>query len=108
MSKTKHTPGKWTAIENQVMVGVHTSAPLCIVQCKSVNCGRKILEAKDNARLIAAAPEMLEALKQIADATADVSDGASAIEAMAAAAANLINRVRAIARDTIAKAEGRS
>jgi hypothetical protein len=57
MSEIKHTPGKWWA--SGLEVG---TAPMMDVKIARVS-GANFDEAKANARLIAAAPELLEALK---------------------------------------------
>lgn len=95
---SKHTPGMWTAIGNQVFVGVHTNEPKVIVQAKSQNAGEKIREAAANARLIAAAPEMLEALKYVLA----LSEGNSCL------AVGMLVEHHSKIRQVIAKAEGES
>lgn len=54
---TKHTPGPWEAIGNLVQ----------IAECRDAYFDPHSDEAKANARLIAAAPELLEALQSIAE-----------------------------------------
>jgi hypothetical protein len=69
-SKTKHTPGPWTAsLDKQplAMNGIgnyEVNGPKGIVCRTEESC---IVETEANARLIAAAPEMLEALEWIFD-----------------------------------------
>lgn len=62
---SKHTPGPWT---NDVMVSLTETheAGLNIGFLNTVNPQRRA-EAQANARLIAAAPELLEALQAITD-----------------------------------------
>lgn len=59
MSETKHTPGPWkvAVFGNQVEVIVNTTQSICSL-CRT-NAGH-------NARLIAAAPDLLTALKRLA------------------------------------------
>lgn len=58
MKNVKHTPGPWTVgyNDNQCVYSDYR-------QVASVQCNQKEWEA--NARLIAAAPELLEALKEV-------------------------------------------
>ena len=71
---SKHTPGPWASNEYTTSVSV----PLKAVDCERIGFsivfvnGHRGKEAAANARLIAAAPELLEALKEIVDA----ADGA--------------------------------
>lgn len=58
MNNSKHTPGPW--IQNGVYIGVHK--PFRNV-ARVMRLGVSEIEAQANARLIAAAPELLEALK---------------------------------------------
>ena len=61
--KTEHTPGPWVINESKNIIFIPTSFGNDIV-CTITNGGH-IKEVSDaNARLIAAAPEMLEALKE--------------------------------------------
>jgi len=67
--KVKHTPGPWKATH----IGSDEFRQEIIVDVK--NCGQvaTILQAKD-ANLIAAAPELLEALKALYDSWTDACD----------------------------------
>ena len=56
---TKHTPGPWRVDYMTVLAGTKN----LVAECASMAVGES--ESKANARLIAAAPEMLEALKTI-------------------------------------------
>ena len=66
--KTKHTEGNWfidANYKNEIVVAVKTedSIPLiCIIQNRGNSGTIKIEESKANAKLIAAAPELLDAL----------------------------------------------
>lgn len=59
-NKLKHTPGPWRCNEN-VYVMNSVGETICILY--SPKTEEDLKNAKNNARLIAAAPEMLEALK---------------------------------------------
>jgi len=62
---TRHTPGPWTAYGRQVS-GSHGEYPLGIMVADcNVTPERGEVECKSNARLIAAAPELLEAAKDM-------------------------------------------
>jgi hypothetical protein len=80
MSETKHTPGPWsTLIPNGRTV---TSAEYIICDMSNIS----MEEEQANARLIAAAPTMLEALKAIAEKNpADVEIFDLAVKAIALA-----------------------
>lgn len=83
---SKHTPGPWVIKEIDRDEGVRVSFGL-------VGCGCRVYgmpEAEDNARLIAAGPELLKALQQIADADYGTDTP----------------KLRATARAAIAKARG--
>ena len=72
MSEAKHTPGPWEASGNLVRSPMHQPEGLPrgvqIVECRDGYFLPHTEEAKANARLIAAAPELLEALERLADA----------------------------------------
>lgn len=59
-----HTPGPWEYFSNSVGVGV-TSAQADVAHCHGLHCERKRPEVEANARLIAAAPQMIEALQEL-------------------------------------------
>ena len=66
METAKHTPGKWEtgSLMTQVVVWPDGwNAPLCIADCHAKNAPTPEEERCANARLIAAAPEMLEAIR---------------------------------------------
>lgn len=56
-----HTPGPWTQHKLEVFT---SNRKVC-----SVSCGRDYAGDIDNARLIAAAPDLLDALKEICEWT---------------------------------------
>jgi hypothetical protein len=64
---TKHTTAPWLIGENRfdydLIIRSANNDPVCSV----IYAGYSKTEAKANARLIAAAPELLEALKEICD-----------------------------------------
>jgi hypothetical protein len=63
-----HTPGPWL-VRGRGLISVNTKADKSIVAEVITNGTRS--ETKSNARLIAAAPDMLAALQEIADGLAD-------------------------------------
>ena len=74
MSEKKHTPGEWfTHREGHSTVYVECRIGGGLIQevaaCRPTAAGREQQEA--NARLIAAAPELLEALQEVADCGAE-------------------------------------
>jgi len=77
---TKHTPGPWYAIGRMVEVG-DDHADICTTNPDLFEQGHlapPIKEQQANARLIAAAPDMLAMLQEVADyldCYADVIDG---------------------------------
>ena len=70
MSEAKHTPGPWGAIGNLVRSPMHQPEGLPrgvqIVECRDGYFLPHTEEAKANARLIAAAPELLSDLREAA------------------------------------------
>jgi len=76
----KHTPGPWTVWEEG---GVYVDSPTYLV-CSVYGPGPAVLA---NARLIAAAPELLEALKDVMERLVDRHEAdESAVKARAAIA----------------------
>ncbi|WP_162405132.1 hypothetical protein [Pseudoxanthomonas jiangsuensis] len=77
MSEMKHTPGPWFASGRYIGTFNHKSA---IGECRSASgCWSDDEPASANARLIAAAPELLEALigvLRVADRATDEFDAA--------------------------------
>lgn len=64
MTDTQHTPGPWTVAEDDIngqaiVRGRHTEIATCWHHC----LGSLEIQMRANARLIAAAPELLEALE---------------------------------------------
>ena len=108
MSETKHTPGPWEAIvtgeeKHIIEYQTETGSIACIAQCM----GTSAISAA-NAALIAAAPELLETLKELANLVeADQRGDDDAVPARWArpsysAIAEAVNEARA----AIAKAKG--
>jgi hypothetical protein len=68
-----HTPGPWTdeSIGKDAMVSTHAEADRAMmIDCTRSGC--RIKEDQANARLIAAAPDLLEALNRAADTFSDL------------------------------------
>lgn len=68
----KHTPGNWEAIGNLVRTPL-TEGGFLVAECRDSNGQPHSDEAKRYALLIAAAPELLEALEAIDDAAVNDS-----------------------------------
>ena len=71
---TEHTPGPWECGQNHVGTGTvairhHTGDTIAYTTCKRQEYGDPFndAEALANARLIASAPELLEALERLVD-----------------------------------------
>ena len=64
----KHTPGPWKVITGAVYTAQSTGkvVPIASMDREAGN-GTSLVEREANARLIAAAPELLKALEEIAD-----------------------------------------
>ena len=67
---SKHTPGPWEAFQNDLGCGVLATKRADVAYCWTrdgwpLDSSRPISESVANARLIAAAPELLEVLKEI-------------------------------------------
>jgi len=95
----KHTPGPWTFTKARTIIHISNGVrPIAEVPCRADK--RTVYpEAEANARLIAAAPEMLEALKAFAEMpTSDESPGTHPDHDM--------DELIFAARAAIAKAEG--
>ena len=66
---SKHTPGPWCAVEDTIFKDYGDKAyPVASVE----SWGE---DTDHNARLIAAAPDLLEALKELVKSTAPICDG---------------------------------
>lgn len=81
MSEQTHTPGPWTAIRNcsfwevQPVNGGEEGIPFCIGDvCASEPGDPDSGRQEANARLFAAAPDLLEALKEAIDSLRYVND----------------------------------
>lgn len=97
---SKHTPGPWFAVGGWVEVERDDIADICSCCPEDFgqeHIGRNYKEVMANARLIAAAPELLSALKEIVQSLADQDD-----EGMIEHTLQMSN-----ARAAIAKAEGK-
>lgn len=71
---TKHTPGPWAFDDDRVITSPHTHNDLDDDVCEVYGGNDDIAEVRRaNARLIAAAPELLEALKELMVAADRVS-----------------------------------
>lgn len=109
---SEHTPGPWVADEAEAMVrtnrtGADEQDYICMIADQSNDFGKsweeielcgdnRKGEIKANARIIAAAPELLEALKEL---TTYYNVNCSCPECQ---------RKRGVALDAIVKAEGRA
>jgi len=94
MSESKHTPGPWFSHGRYIGTKNHKSA---IGECRDINGNwSDDAQSSGNARLIAAAPEMLEALDIVVGCLLWNKQDEASIEVM-----RRVNAVRA-------KAEGRS
>lgn len=65
MSNTKHTPGPWSIFRDGDNLIIETIPLNRFSAIAEITGGRGLEEDEANARLIAAAPELLEALEQI-------------------------------------------
>jgi hypothetical protein len=104
MSAAKHTPRPWTARGENVH-GIQIGAdkpnhPAGYVGITSVNTFRNRDEGEANARLIAAAPELLAALKFLVDRGLTYFEGRTS--------PGFTREQIEKAREAIAKAEGRT
>jgi len=71
---TQHTPAPWTIHRNigkKSEIGIVANAAPCII-CTMSNAKEWPQEAEDNARLIAAAPDLLEALRYLTIAVSQI------------------------------------
>ena len=100
MGATKHTSGPWTIecgknYSNEIVGKSKTGKDWVLARTTAAKVGRDQDDA--NARLIAAAPDLLEALKEAQDYIASEER-----------AYEMVNPVAVMARAAIAKAEGRA
>ena len=103
MNKTQHTPGQWhirypergIGKENceKLTIGAETGIHVATIHTGTNHLGNPSKKAQANARLIAAAPEMLESLK-------------FCVEALEVESGELCQAHLQNARKAIAKAEG--
>lgn len=104
----KHTPGPWTVLMAPAGARIESEyASVVLVGCDEIGADdveRLSHEAKANARLIAAAPELLEALKEAERLLAKAFGEPPAL----ASYTNDGHRAIRDARAAIAKAEGES
>jgi hypothetical protein len=63
VSEQKHTPGPWVAEDNEI----HAAGQMIAVALYNGHSDAEEAETESNARLMAAAPEMLAALKGLMD-----------------------------------------
>ena len=82
---TAHTPGPWTAIDNLVVVTEDTHGYSTWLANLSVG-GNSRIEQYSNARLMAAAPCLLAALKVLVESVSGVDQVSAVNEARAAIA----------------------
>jgi hypothetical protein len=68
----KHTPGPWRLDEYGEIVGGKHGSPVCELPPASMLAG-SITESDANTHLIAAAPEMLEALERLEQASLNMA-----------------------------------
>jgi hypothetical protein len=106
---TKHTPGPWNSASlNQdsdhmeVFAGISDGDQVAVVKGYGLATG-KHYEAIANARLIAAAPELLEALQMLSETAGRVAQGAAVIDERGF---NTLSHSISIALAAIAKATG--
>lgn len=101
MSESKHTPGPWRIFETDhgsKIIGIGSEDGAGVADAGFGLWGGDSDEARANARLVAAAPELLEALKYLVMHC----KGLDRFEG------NPINEAIRAGREAIAKAEGRS
>ncbi len=100
-STVKHTPGPWRASGDEVLAG--NERPLTIAICDGGPRRNNVpsLEACDNAHLIAAAPDLLAALREAL--YFGIGSGMFGEASFSPKGREITNRIRA----AIAKAEGR-
>lgn len=85
---SKHTPGPWKKCIAGGVTEVRCDAPVPVVSWAGFDdANRSLDEHRANARLIAAAPDLLEACKACLDMFADGGDPRKVIKALDAAIA---------------------
>ena len=101
-TKATHTAGPWETGSTMTRVEVWPAgwnAPLCVADCHTKNAPESEGERVANARLIAAAPEMLEALRECI-----TDDGAACMNT--GQKSRRLAEISRLARAAIAKAIG--
>lgn len=110
MSNDKHTPGPWEALGNIVRSPMYQPGGLprgvIIAECRDGYYLPHTEEAKANARLIAAAPDLLEAIKQIIWKLERKEMVASCPERFEFAKIDINDAAVRMAREAFAKATG--
>lgn len=108
----QHTPGPWaineSAFSSSLVKELHIGTPTRTAACVYDDCAAGILvrsEVEANARLIAAAPELLEALAGCADALREAGKDFAQANKLAVRP-NLYELHERCARAAIAKARG--
>lgn len=91
VERTQHTPGPWVVFAGTIIQDEKERTIVALDESHA--CGLDFYEIRSNARLIAAAPELLASLREMCAALEDTNSGAY--------------RTLADAKAAIAKAEGR-
>ena len=108
-TQATHTPGPWAANDDGLVLGnldnYEGEAPLVCSCGESDDFNMEPSLQLANARLIAAAPDLLEALQGMAMLLSDVLSGAQSSEVQTR---QVLNYAADLARAAIAKAEGRA
>jgi len=105
-SASRHTPGPWFA--NTMSDGSILIHPRVGISVMAFTPRKAFPEDIPNARLIAAAPELLEALRTAANTLAWAAQEAEARKSLPKAVIGGIRHHASQARTAIAKAEGRA
>lgn len=96
----KHTPGPWGVVdENPTIYVCGQNEDLVIADCREANDRDELLA---NARLIAAAPEMLAALNEISEIGKTLNTDGACLHDIPRVVRRVVDNVRS----AIAKAEG--
>ncbi len=102
MKQLKHTPGPWVVEKSATVFEIFSGDATTLVATsrRSLLSSKMDESAEANARLIAAAPELLEALKACADVlSVFVQDGTSAQD-------SVVDKILKQSIEAIAKATG--
>jgi len=100
MTQTRHTPGPWEVYDQAIDDGEHYGCSVKSTTDKEADWVAQEIYNRDDARLIAAAPELLEALKLVIDTWGNMPIPGLGKPGTSATA------IDDIARAAIAKAEG--